>query len=269
MKKRGKILRDTSAGSGLLIVEGQQYPFSLGGAWRSNLPPAAGMPVEVEFGSGGEILAIRCIPESPQTGETPEAMAVVREVGGALISKLVARFGSSRLMAFGLLLVSWFCLSAFSIQMPYGSFSFTFWDCLRFLNSQSGLEAAMAGARNQPGPGFLGLVALSSLAGPFLHEFWKDKRAFLAGLLPLVFMATVALLVRAHIRGSVGQVANGPFGELARQLRDEVVAAVSMGFGAYLGGGVSVFFGAIALRRFTAETASQNADSNSARRAAA
>ena len=64
MKKQGKILRDTRTGPGLLILEGQQFPFSLTAVWRSAQLPAPGMPVEVEFDSAGEIMAIRPISES-------------------------------------------------------------------------------------------------------------------------------------------------------------------------------------------------------------
>jgi len=64
VKKRGKVLREARFGPGLLIVEGQQFPFSLPGAWRSEQWPNPGMPVEVEFGSGGEILAIRPLSEA-------------------------------------------------------------------------------------------------------------------------------------------------------------------------------------------------------------
>ena len=39
MKKRGKVLRDTTLGPGLLIVEGQQYRFTLQGVWKSAAPP--------------------------------------------------------------------------------------------------------------------------------------------------------------------------------------------------------------------------------------
>lgn len=63
MKKRGKVLRDPRIGPGLLIVEGQQFLFSMPGAWRSELPPGPGMSVEMEFGSAGEILAIRPVSE--------------------------------------------------------------------------------------------------------------------------------------------------------------------------------------------------------------
>ena len=58
-KKRGKVLRDASTGSGLLIVEGQQYPFSLTDLWKSPQPPKIGMIVEAEFNRNGHLVAIR------------------------------------------------------------------------------------------------------------------------------------------------------------------------------------------------------------------
>jgi hypothetical protein len=60
-RKIGKVLRDTSTGPGLLIVEGQQYPFGRICLWKSEVQPKAGMVVEVEFDRDGELLAIRTI----------------------------------------------------------------------------------------------------------------------------------------------------------------------------------------------------------------
>lgn len=64
MKKRGNVLRDTNAGPGLLFVEGQQYPFTLEGLWKSATAPKPNMAVEVEFGEGNTILSIQSIEES-------------------------------------------------------------------------------------------------------------------------------------------------------------------------------------------------------------
>jgi hypothetical protein len=63
VKKRGKVLRDAKTGHGLLIIEGQQFPFSVPGAWKSAQPPVPGMSVEVEFSSAEKMLAIRPISE--------------------------------------------------------------------------------------------------------------------------------------------------------------------------------------------------------------
>jgi hypothetical protein len=121
MKKRGKVLHDTSAGPGLLMVEGQQYPFALEGVWKSEAAPRSGLVVDVEFDQGRQIVAIIAVPESQLAKEQAEAvMAVAKEKGAALASGLVARFGVSTLVAEGLLIVGWFFLVALSLDSIVG-----------------------------------------------------------------------------------------------------------------------------------------------------
>lgn len=76
MKKIGKILRSAKSGPGLLIIEGQQFPFSVPGAWRSEQPAVSGVPVEVEFSVAGEILAIRPLSEIPQITSESKASRI-------------------------------------------------------------------------------------------------------------------------------------------------------------------------------------------------
>ena len=72
MRKRGRILRDPAAGPGLLMVEGQQYQFLQDGVWKSEIPPAKGTIVEVEFDSGGRIKDLRAAAESQHSQEQTE-----------------------------------------------------------------------------------------------------------------------------------------------------------------------------------------------------
>jgi len=60
-KARGVVLRDTAAGSGLLMVEGRQRPFHLEGLWRSPVAPKADMAVEVTFDQQDQVVAIRAL----------------------------------------------------------------------------------------------------------------------------------------------------------------------------------------------------------------
>ncbi len=57
----GVIVRDTSAGSGLLMVEGRQLPFRLEGLWRSPVAPKPDMRVEIEFNGEGELVSLRAV----------------------------------------------------------------------------------------------------------------------------------------------------------------------------------------------------------------
>src|SRR5450755_978529 len=59
--KRGKVLREPGAGAGLLIVEGQQFPFSLTDVWQSPQPPKIGMTVKAEFNRDGKLVGIRAL----------------------------------------------------------------------------------------------------------------------------------------------------------------------------------------------------------------
>jgi hypothetical protein len=61
-KKRGKVLREPGIGHGLVIIEGQQFPFFPSDLWQSPHPPKIGMIVEAEF-RDGRLVAIRSIDE--------------------------------------------------------------------------------------------------------------------------------------------------------------------------------------------------------------
>lgn len=249
MTKRGKILRDPQTGPGLLMVEGQQYQFSLDGVWRSETPPRPGMVVDVDFDAKGGIAGLTAIPDAQLAKEQAEkAMAAAKEQGGAILGKLVARFGMPALVAGGLLLISWFFLTAVSIEIG-GKVSFTFWRVLGLLNVSN--PAQLMDPNSQPSAGFYGFLALLSIAGLFLHYIWKDKLAFLGGLLPLLFMLIVGLIARNSIHNAIAgpAVDMGGFGQ---QVQNEVMNAVSLGIGTYLSLLASLYFAVIAVKRFLA-----------------
>ena len=265
MKKRGKVLRD--AGPGLLIVEGQQYPFALEGIWKSDVPPKPGMVVDVEFDRENKIIAIYSVPESQLAKEQAEAaMAVARERGAALASGMVAKFGMPSLVAIGLLIVGWFFLSAVSVQLPFlGKLEFTFWQVLGYLNVSNGLQ--LLERNGHPSAGFYGLLALVAIVGPFLHHFWKDKRAALGGLAPMLFMILVGLVIRSNMQSafSGGNTAS----VYAQQMQDEAMKAVSLGFGAYISGLVSLYFAVVGTKRFLATKGAETLQLEKSQRAAA
>lgn len=265
MSKRGTIMRDPSAGPGLVVVQGRQYPFTLESTWRSEVLPHPGVVVDVDFDDSGRISAMAPVPESRLAREQADAaLQFAREKGTALASQLVARFGMPRLVAAAVLLAGWFLLSTISIDAAFlGKLKVTFWQVLALLNAGNPLEA-MAGARGRSGTGLYGLVAMVCLAGPFLASFWKDSRAHLGGLLPLLFMLVVALVVGNKLAGAFG--ANQELGEMyagmQRHARAEAMKAVSVGAGAYLSALAGLYLAAAAVkdylvRRATDRTLSQ------------
>jgi len=257
MAKRGKILRDANLGSGLLIVEGQQYQFTLEGIWKSPVPAKPGLVVDVEFDPVGKITGITAVPESQLAKEQAEvALAVAKEKGGKIFGQIVAKVGMANLIAGLVLFISWFFLTAASVNIPFGGkFEFTFWQVLGFLNANNILDVM---ERNgHPSTGIYGFIAVLCLAGPFVQHFWKDKRAALGGLLPLVFMIIVGIMVRSSIHSAMGPVADGPFGDMQRQAQDEMMNAVSMGMGVYLSVLASLYFAGVGLKNFLAAKATQ------------
>src|SRR5262250_1021261 len=96
MRKRGKVLRDTHDGSGLLMIEGRQYPFRLDPMWKSSGPPKPGLPVDVDFGERGQIAAITIVPESQLEEERAEASRKTKS--WRLVDRLAAICGMTRII---------------------------------------------------------------------------------------------------------------------------------------------------------------------------
>jgi hypothetical protein len=268
MTKRGKVLRDAHLGSGLLMVEGRQYAFVLEAIWKSEAPPAPGMVVEVELDDQGNVAGITAVPEAQLAKEQAEAaLAMAKQKGAALGSAMVARFGAPALLATGLLAISWFFLSAVSIRTAFGAPDFTLWQVLGFLNTSNPFELLLQGGRSGS-TGVYGVLALVCLAGPFLHHIWKDKRAVLGGILPLLFVASVGLALRSSIASSF----SGPGGAsqpILDQARAEAMSAISLGLGGYLSLAASLYFAAVSLKKFLAAKAGETQHEVQSRRAAA
>lgn len=271
MERRGKVLRDAHLGPGLLMVDGRQYPFVLEGLWKSDVPAKPGLAVDVAFDPEGNISAIVAVPESQLAREQAElALAAAKKGGAALAARMAATFGVRNLAAAGLLMVSWLFLTSASIRTPLGSWDFTFWQLLGYLNVGNSFELLMEGGRHSPGTGLYGLLAWLAIAGPFIHHVWNDRRAVLGGLLPLFFLLGAGIAIRSAFRSSFGPAGTGSdFAVLMEQARDEAMRGVSLGFGAYLSLFVSLYFAGVSLKRFFVATAGKYEQETQSRQAAA
>jgi hypothetical protein len=264
MKMRGKILREPNAGPGLLMIDGQQYRFSLEGIWKSEMLPKPGLTVEAEMNQALEIVGITAVPESQLAKEQAEAaMAKAKEKGGEILNHAVSRFGARDLSALGLLAMGWFLLTTVAIALPgAGSLNFTFWQVLGLMNAGNAIEVMGRGLH--PSAGIYGGMALMALAGPFVHHFWKDKWAVLGGLAPLLLM----LIVWAMARNTF-QSAFGGYGDLGKQAQAEAMQAVSLGLGAYLSGLMSMYFAGMAAKKYLAGPVASTEEAVKINRAAA
>jgi hypothetical protein len=253
------VLRDTSAGEGLVFVDGNQYPFRLEGMWKSEFAPKANMTVDVEFDDQGKLVALRSVSSGAVAGEQASQAL---DAAGAAAKKMAAEFqskglpvlqewaqrvGYSKLIAFAALVIAWFWLPAISLKMGFlGNGSITFYDSLKFLNS-GGMALGGGGA------GIYGFLVLVALIGVVVHQFWKDPRASYGMCLPLLLMVLVFLI--AYFKASsqmsdaeeaMGQFANNPeYQEMARNMakeaRKQMWDAVSFGFGLYVALAASIY----------------------------
>lgn len=272
MKKRGKVLRDPIAGPGLLMVEGQQHSFSLEGVWKSEIAPKPGLVVDVEFDAAAKIAAITAVPDSQLAKEQAEAaMAVAKEKGAALASGLIANFGAPNLVAIGLLIVGWFFLATITVDAAmFGKLEFTFWQVLGYLNSSNVLQALGAGGKS-PSTGLYGFLAIAAIASPFLSHVWKDKRAHLGGLLPLVFMVVVGFMVQNALDSAFGAntTAQGAIAQMQREAQAEAMKAISIGMGAYVSIVASLYLAGVGVKKFLAAKGSEANVYEKVRKAAA
>ncbi|MGM3277372.1 hypothetical protein [Ralstonia sp. 24A2] len=91
MQQRGKILRDTHSGTGLIIVDGRQHAFTLEGIWRSSEAPAVNMTVDAQFDETGTLTALFAVPDAQLAREkADEAMAAVKNRGRQLVAQSAA-----------------------------------------------------------------------------------------------------------------------------------------------------------------------------------
>jgi hypothetical protein len=245
MKHRGKILRDTNAGPGLLSIDGNQHPFTLEHHWKSDLPPRVGMVVDATFDGAGSLALVTPVADAQLAREQAElAVQAAKARGGALAAGLTARFGLPTLVAMGVLFVGWFFLNTVAIQVSsqYGV-GLSFWKLLGVLNSPAGLLNGLNGAGG--GSGIYGFLCIVALLAPLAPYAWKDKRAHLGGLLPLAFMLLVALMIYLGISDGMQQAqgAAGMFGgaqaaqmaeSMSSMMLREAMRAISIGLGGYL-----------------------------------
>ncbi|SDE39941.1 hypothetical protein [Paraburkholderia lycopersici] len=268
--RRARVLRDASAGDGLLSADGRQYPFSLESHWRSDVAPAVNMAVDARFSPAGELIDVRAVSEAAQQQETLNAavnearevathtLARLRSTGAPVATAFVGRVGYANLAAIALLALGWFAFDTISIRITsVSSIGLTFYDMLRALHSMNdiaGLEGATRGSA-----GFYGLLAWASLALCVAPFFVDARRLWLGLASPLAFGLAVAaglywkistaMSALAGGNDEVSQLASG----YARELAAEMFKALSFGFGFYLALAASVFLAVRGVMRYRAK----------------
>jgi hypothetical protein len=241
---RGKILKVPDVTPGLLFVNGQQRSFEINGIWKSiNTAPSADLAVDVEFGDGGDIIAVRPVSDSDLAKEqAKKAVDAAGERGKQLASLAIAKVGKPTLITIALLIVSWFFLDYYSTTVSASVFSvkthITLWQGMGALNVigddldnlpqlSADLERYSDKHGDKPSSGIYGVIFILALVAPLLPVVWKDKRAFLGALLPLVFILgiTTQYLHYTHsIQASVRAAITKTYTDLAGVMSDTTEA---------------------------------------------
>lgn len=242
MTQRGRVLRDTNAGPGLLTVDGKQYSFTLEEMWQSELPPRPGMIVEVKFNDEGAPETVRMMPATQVAHEQAAAHLAETQKRDELASNPIERFGLSTLVAEGALLLGWFSLPFFSVKAVYLSRSVTLWQVLSYSgagNTILNLGGNAGGASS--GESMYQLLGILCVLGPLLPHVWKDRRALLGDLLPLAFLLLMATVIFSSLHEAMPSGADSMSREMASMALDNVLKALSFGIGAYLCSVVAVY----------------------------
>ena len=212
---RGKILRDTSNGDGVIFVNGTQKSFNLEKHWKSGEPPVVGAVVDVELGADGEVASIFLVNKEQLVKEQAQhAKTFLTNNGKGIAHKIISEMG---FVVLGCLLAYFVSLVFFNIinaDLGFGSAGGTLFQLFK-LSDEMDLG------------GMYGVFFWLTLFAPFAKIFISNRNGYLTYFAPLAFL--IILVASYYLKVP----------ELVREY-------LSLGFGFYLGlifAGVLAFFG--------------------------
>lgn len=194
---RGKILQyNGNEGTGIFVAEGQQHRFTLAN-WKGDHAPAVGKTVEVVV-SDGQVQTVMLVADDVLMREKASEFTdklkglgssiAAQGGGGNLGAGIVALYGPIILGAYGVFLIATLFFAAISIPLVGligGGGGPTLW-------ALSGLSGGLK---------LLLLLSYLSVGVPF---FWRDKRGWLALLVPALTM--IFVVVKASGMGGLSSV---------------------------------------------------------------
>jgi len=285
--RRGRILRDTSAGDGLVFVGGQQYTFRLEGMWKSEFAPKVNMLVDAEFDDEGRLVGVRTASvEAVTSAQTAQAIHVAkattrtiardaRSDGLPVLAQYAQQIGYPTLGTYAALLLGWFYFSAISIDLGMGGrMGLTFYGVLKFLNMR-GIQDMMSFVSGG-GAGVYGLLCFVCCGGVLLPWMWRDRRANYGLIAPLVFMVLMGLFIRhkffaqlngfeqsASQFGSMGDAhAQAAASQFATNVVTKVRDGISLAFGAWLSLAASAYLAWRGIQRLRGEDPGSDPESD-------
>lgn len=193
---RGKILQyNGNDGTGIIVVDGNQHKFALAN-WKGDAAPVVGKTVEVVVTDGAVQTVMLVGDDVLMREKAAEFTDKLKGLGagagqggaGGIGGSIVAFYGIPLLAAYGVFLIATLFFAAISIPMMGlvgGGGGPTLW-------ALSGLSGGLK---------LLLLLSYLSIGVPF---FWRDKRGWLALLVPALTM--VFVMLKANGMGGLGSV---------------------------------------------------------------
>lgn len=184
-----------------------------------------------------------------RAGEVARAM---QSKGWPLLAAFAEQVGYPKLIAIAAVVLGWFFLPFVSLKLGmFGNSSFTFYSMLGAVNASD--------FGSNPGnlsKGLYGLLAFAAVGAALLPTFSRHRLAGYGLAAPLGFMVLIAVVAYVKVSSAVSAITGpdtmgGMFGELARdavkESQAEIMKAISMGMGAYLAIGASLYLAWLAL----------------------
>jgi hypothetical protein len=227
---RGKILQyNGSDGRGIIVVDGQQHGFGIA-AWKGDSAPVVGKTVEVGL-ANGQIESVAQVGDDVLLKERSAELAgklgsfvgeLSKGSSGATGGSIVTFYGRNLLIAYGVFLLGTIFFNTISMSFLGSKQGAPLWDLAKLLDAFGGAGGIKA----------LLLLSYISFAAPFV---WRDKRAWLTQLLPLLTVLYALLQGRKMLGGGGGM--GGSIFDI-------------LGIGFYLSLLAAVFIAAAALKKW-------------------
>jgi hypothetical protein len=254
---RGKIMRDTNVGPGIVLVNGEQKVFSLESHWKSSTPPKVGAVVEVELDSQGSTLAVTIIDEAERAKEhAQKALDFAAKNGKLYGGILLERVGALTLICTALMVIAWLFLATLTVQISGDySESASFYNVLKMLNAGCSLESV--GSLKYAGAGLYGFLMWIAILAPIATHFNSNKYLQLAYCVPLLYWVSICLTFYFSIKSRVAAaqgMANDIMGsaasEMASQMMSMTLRAISMGLGFYVAAIVTIYLAVTGIKKY-------------------
>lgn len=277
MIKRGRILRGTDGGEGLISCEGKQYPFRLETNWECDLHPATGMVVDFEVDEEGKLVAAWAIDEKELAKEQAQLLLnESRQKAASIYRDLESALGKSVLLATAALILGWFMLNTLVINVNFG-FGFqqtntlSFWQLLGVVNNANNFQGLMGGGLAQGSKGIYGALCVAAILGPFLFLVWKHPLAHLGNCLALILVLIVVgsayFTITEHLETGKqaleslgGPQAQSMAADFAQKALDRVLQMVHIGWGTYVWVVASIYLAFVGITNFLVAQASTGLD---------